>query len=159
MAKLFDELTALKEAYDTKLEQEGEDALKEAFKEIFDKHPRLESIVWVQYTPYFNDGDPCYFSAHDFDVTISGPEETNRPEDEGIDEDEDEDDLYGDDYSYGDRIYQLQQSEDEELKKIAEDVGDLNSNIPEDVLEHVFGDHAKITATREGFEVTEFDHD
>lgn len=151
MGKLFDELAALKEAYDTKLEEEGEAALKEAFKEIFDKHPRLESIIWVQFTPYFNDGDPCYFSVHDFDVTVSAPE--------GSSEEDEDDELYDEDYSYGDRIYQLQKSEDEELKKIAEAVGELNGNIPEDVLEHVFGDHAKITATREGFDIHEFDHD
>lgn len=153
MAKLFDELTALKEAYDKKLSEEGEAALKEAFKEIFDKHPRLGSIMWTQYTPYFNDGDPCYFRVHEFDASLVEPEESN-------DENEDEDDeLYDDSYSHGDRLYTMSKSEDEELKKIAEDVGDLESSIPNDVLEHVFGDHVRITATREGFDIDEYDHD
>lgn len=33
-------------------------------KMLFDKHPKLESFGWRQYTPYFNDGDECTFSAH-----------------------------------------------------------------------------------------------
>jgi hypothetical protein len=34
--------------------------LKKA-KLIFDKHPALSSFGWTQYTPYFNDGEACYF--------------------------------------------------------------------------------------------------
>src|SRR5579885_1140821 len=129
MSKLFDELASLKEAYDKKLEEAGEDAVKEVFKEFFDKYPRAESITWVQYTPYFNDGE----------------------EDEG---EEDDDEWYDDWDSYG-----LAHSEDPELKAIGEDFGTLEDTVPEDVMEKVFGDHVRITATREGFEVREFDHD
>jgi hypothetical protein len=151
MGKLFDELFALKKAYDDKLEEGGEDALKEAFKELFDKHPRLESVIWAQYTPYFNDGDPCYFGVHDFDPVVS--------EAEDADEDEEEEEYGDTDYSYGERTYALKKSGDKELEAIAEAVSDLNGDIPDDVLEHVFGDHCKIIATREGFEVREYSHD
>lgn len=157
MSKLFDELTALKEAYDTKLEEEGEDAVKEVFKELFDKHSRLESVVWVQYTQYFNDGDPCYFNVYDFDASVSEPEETEGPEDE--EEEEEDDDLYDDDYTYGERLSDLANSNDPELQKIAEDISELNGSIPQDVLESVFGDHVRVTATRDGFSVTEHSHD
>lgn len=156
MAKLFDELKALKDAYDTKLKEEGEDALKEVFKELFDKHPRLESVTWVQYTPYFNDGDPCYFSVHDFDASISEPEETEELDE---DEDEEDEDLYDDDYTYGERLSAIAESDDPELQKLAEAVSELNGEIPEDVLENVFGDHCKVTATRDGFDITEYEHD
>ncbi len=162
MGKLFDELFALKKAYDEKLANEGEDALKEAFKELFDKHPRLESVTWVQYTPYFNDGDPCYFSVHDFDASISEPEETEGPGDEDEEEDEndeEDEDLYDDDYSYGERLSALSRSSDPELQKLAEAVSELNGDIPDDVLESVFGDHCKVTATRDGFEIHEYSHD
>lgn len=159
MSKLFDELTALKEAYDTKLSEEGEDALKEVFKELFEKHPRLESVTWVQYTPYFNDGDPCYFSVHDFDASINEPDVPEGTEDEDADEDEEDEDLYDDDYTYGERLSTIAKSDDPELQKLAEAVGELNGEIPEDVLESVFGDHCKVTATRDGFGITEYEHD
>jgi len=149
MSKLFDELASLKEAYDKKLEEAGEDAVKEVFKEFFDKYPRAESITWVQYTPYFNDGDACYFSVGEMRLSLSEPEDGE--EDEG---EEDDDEWYDDWDSYG-----LAHSEDPELKAIGEDFGTLEDTVPEDVMEKVFGDHVRITATREGFEVREFDHD
>ena len=154
MSKLFDELTALKEAYDEKLANEGEDAVKELFKEFFDKYPRAESITWRQYTPYFNDGDPCYFSVHEMTLEMNeGEEETDEETDEEVDEDEDED--YGDgEYD----SYSLSRSDNPDLKQMGEDLGELEG-IPDDVLEHVFGDHVKVTATRDGFDVTEYSHD
>lgn len=35
------------------------DALKETFQDYFTKFPELAAIMWTQYTPSFNDGDPC----------------------------------------------------------------------------------------------------
>jgi hypothetical protein len=68
MTKFFQDLRALRKAYDDKLKNEGEAAMKEAFKEVFDKHPCIDSVYWTQYTPYFNDGDPCYFRMNEFEV-------------------------------------------------------------------------------------------
>ena len=144
MAKLFDELTALKEAYDTKLEEEGEEALKELFKEFFDKHPRAEAVHWRQYTPYFNDGDPCYFRVGEMNLHLN----------DELEEDEEYEDY--DDEGHG--SYTLSQSDDEELKSMGKDFEDIE-NLPEDVLEYVFGDHVTIIATREGFKISEYDHD
>jgi predicted SnoaL-like aldol condensation-catalyzing enzyme len=150
VSKLFDELTDLKQQYDDKLTNEGEDAVKELFKEFFDANPQAESVTWTQYTPYFNDGDTCTFRVHEMSVTINEVEETS---DDGIvdesDEDEDEDEWDS---------YQLSKSEDPEMKKLGEALDVLN-DIPEDVLEHVFGDHCRIVATRESFDVDEYDHD
>ena len=155
MSKLFDELTALKEAYDEKLHNEGEDAVKELFKEFFDKYPKAETITWRQYTPYFNDGDPCYFSVHEMTLEMNEDEEDGPEEGDEDEEDEDEDDDYSDgEYD----SYSLSLSEDPDLKKMGEDFGALQ-DIPDDVLEHVFGDHVRITATRDGFDVTEYSHD
>lgn len=148
MSKLFDELFALKKAYDTKLEEEGEAAVKEVFKEFFEAHSNVESVYWTQYTPYFNDGDPCYFSVHDFHLELAEAE----TEDED-DEDEDEDNT---DYEMS--AWYLSRKEDPELKKLGEDLGTL-SDIPDDVLESVFGDHCKVIATRDGFNVKEYSHD
>lgn len=155
MAKLFDELTALKEAYDKKLHDEGEEAVKELFKEFFDKHPEVEDVHWRQYTPYFNDGDPCYFSVHEMNLTLNAPVEDSE-EDPGDEDEEDED--YDDDYEEEADGWSLRNSEDPKEKQLGEDMGVLE-DIPDDVLEYVFGDHVSITATREGFSVNEYDHD
>jgi hypothetical protein len=34
-------------------------AFSEGSKPLFDKHPKMKSFSWSQYTPYFNDGEPC----------------------------------------------------------------------------------------------------
>jgi len=163
MSKLFAELTALKKAYDEKLEKQGEDAVKEVFKEFFDKHPSAESITWRQYTPYFNDGDPCYFSVHEFNLTLNDSEEELAEEEEPEEEEElvedEEPEEEFDEYDEGEYdSYTLSESSDPKLQKMGEDMQKLEE-IPEDVLEKVFGDHVIITATRDGFDVNEYNHD
>ncbi len=50
------------------LSAELKEAFTEALQEVFDQHPRLAKIGWRQYTPSFNDGDPCEFTvAADFE--------------------------------------------------------------------------------------------
>ena len=57
-----------------KLRKEAKEKVESIFKtaalELFVKHPVLKSISWTQYTPYFNDGDPCYFSSRHAYATI-----------------------------------------------------------------------------------------
>ncbi len=40
----------------------GRQAMSEGLKGLFEEYPFLGAIAWAQYTPYFNDGDPCVFS-------------------------------------------------------------------------------------------------
>ena len=40
------------------------DAFRNAAKSLFQENSDLVSFSWAQYTPYFNDGDPCNFYAH-----------------------------------------------------------------------------------------------
>lgn len=43
-------------------------------KTIFERHPKLDSFKWRQYTPYFNDGEECIFGRHDADIGFAGKE-------------------------------------------------------------------------------------
>jgi hypothetical protein len=181
MGKLFDELKEMKATYDRKLQQEGEAAVKDAFKDLFDKFPEVRSVVWSQYTPYFNDGDVCYFSVHEFDVNL-GTDDSIKEEIEAKKQemkaaadageyktaqqiknqvDKLMDRLGGseEEYNYGEGIYSLRRSKNPREVEIAEAVRALQRELPSDVLESVFGDHAKIVATRQGFKVSEQSHD
>lgn len=40
----------------------------DAFRELLEKHPVVQKIMWTQYTPYFNDGDECVFSVHEPEI-------------------------------------------------------------------------------------------
>ena len=99
MGKLFDELLvaqgnldAAQKAFNKKVKDICEDALKEAFKEVFEKHPSLYSISWRQYTPYFNDGDPCYFRVSEYEIEFV--------------EDEDDEAAANDDHSQAEEAVQ-----------------------------------------------------
>jgi hypothetical protein len=181
MGKLFNELKEMKAAYDRKLQQEGEAAVKDAFKDLFDKFPEVRSVVWCQYTPYFNDGDTCTFGVHEFDVNLGTDDDIRKQVDEkklamkaAADAGEykqaqalrDEvDELLGrledeaDDYHYGESIYSLRRSKNPREVEVADAVRNLQRELPGDVLESVFGDHVQIVATRQGFKVSEKSHD
>ncbi len=107
------------------------------FKVFFDLHPDAQAISWMQYTPFFNDGDPCEFSVgRPYLVLESG----EYPE------------------------WKIKLAMDD--GKIDRDLGADFSIISEvlktdgDTMQAIFGDHAKITATRDGITVEEYeDHD
>ncbi len=46
--------------------------------ELFTNNPDLKSFSWTQYTPFFNDGDVCKFSAHTDDPKIQFRDEEER---------------------------------------------------------------------------------
>lgn len=150
MSKL-EGLRKLKEEYQKRIREDGEKALKETFVELFDKYPELKSITWAQYTPYFNDGDTCTFSVREFDFGLAD----DAPEDwkEAMGE-------YADsDYHYGESIYTARHTSIPKLKELAVDVTQLGRDMPDDLLQYIFGDHCQVVVTRDGMEVLEYEHD
>lgn len=115
--------------------------------------PGVYAARWRQYTPYFNDGDPCEFSVDDICVKLTP-----------LDEDDE-----GGDYEDGffaswslkwnndnDEISNMSEDSLQALNKVFERW--VNLNIDE-VARRNFGDHAVVTATLEGFNVEFYDHD
>lgn len=124
------------------LNKEFKGALEESFKEFFRNHPNVKTLSWTQYTPYFNDGDACYFSYNDLTwypctIEVGGQEiECDQP---------------GDDPWW----------KTKEGQAAMKDVESLNSFMSkfEDALKSLFGDHVEVTASDKGFEVEEHYHD
>lgn len=118
--------------------------------------PGVEAIIWDQYTPYFNDGEPCEFSVNDPRIVFEGADEDDEYSDYG---DGSVDSWSLDYYREKNPEYlpkaalALTNEETEELRNA------LNFSPFEDVLEANFGDHAQVTATREGFNVEYYEHD
>jgi hypothetical protein len=106
----------------------------EEVKALFEKFPKLVSFSWTQYTPYFNDGEPCIFSAH-----------TDYPSIQFGDEDEREDE-------YTNR-------ETPGRSEAVEAVSEFLSNFTEEQYELTFGDHSEVIVTKDGVEVEEYSHD
>lgn len=63
MAAAHDRRTVAAQAY-----------FEEGCKELFARHPEMESFAWSQYTPYWNDGDVCEFGVYTGDPEINGRE-------------------------------------------------------------------------------------
>lgn len=130
-------------------------AKKEIFnsiKEFFEAYPEVYAIRWEQYTPYFNDGDACTFSVGDAEYFLT-------------EEDLDNGDGFGDYWTplkmKEDEIVALEISRDR-LKVVSDAFIELQKNlssIDDDVYLGIFGDHAQITATKDGIECDEYFHD
>lgn len=162
----FDKLLADQAELKRKFQEQAQEMFKGITKEFFDKNPGIQAIIWTQYTPYFNDGEPCEFRVGD-------PTFTNSPNGEDVSpwgeyEGEDESVWACENIAYvlnSDREYYKAKAD---LIKAA---GEINvdscsafsrilcSSEMEDVFLSMFGDHAKVVATRDGFDVDDYVHD
>lgn len=177
MSSKLKELVKQVQKLEEKMKKDGQDALHSAFKEFFESNPEAKAIVWTQYTPWFNDGDACTFSVHEMELKLH-----ELPD--GIDEDEAEL-ITETDYGYGDgcaanslgslddtaenrKWLKERKSEENHLrplteseKKLCVDFDELYSSCNEidEVMRMTFGDHVKVVATKDGFDIDEYEHD
>ncbi len=119
------------------MEAQGQELLKRAFKEFFVQNLEIHAIRWRQYTPYFNDGEPCRFGILDFEVALVEDLKVEATAKEP-DEDENEEDLKFDWY------------DSDALRKFERSITD------NELFETVFGDGVEVTATRDGFKVKDY---
>lgn len=163
----FEQLINDQKELQRKFQDQAQGLFKEITKEFFEKNPGITGVVWTQYTPYFNDGDTCEFSVGD-------PTFTNAPVDElnevrwGEYEGEAENVWACENVSYvleSDRPYYTETAnmiraaggvDAASCSLFAKAIG---SSEMEAVMEAMFGDHVKVIATRDGFDVEEYDHD
>lgn len=170
----FEEITTLQTALDKKISEEGQRILKEEFDKVFAAVPRLTGIYWTQYTPFFNDGDTCEFNVYDFHFEVDGYEirwsETYAAQHSYVKAGEkvsgecteDRPNYYYDFYVHPKQVEDtdfdvtnpITEAEYKALTEL-----ETSCQQAENAMRAVFGDHAEITATREGFEVEEYEHD
>lgn len=154
--------TVLKEVQNLKVEMQNKlrRSMKELFSEFWLNNEDVTSVLWTQYAPYFNDGDPCIFSVNDpvfTNVDLKKNDPRNLIWGEDSDEDEDPNAF----------VFSSWRS-DMEIKKrklniSSDDIKSLStflcSNLMTDLMEDTFGSDSLVIATREGFEIQEYDHE
>lgn len=134
--------------------------------------PYIREFGWTQYTPYFNDGDPCYFRVGDMWVlTVDDPSD-EEIEEEGIDVEE-YSVIYGH-QTLGDIDRKWVTREDgarervdagytgtrpEEFARAYALARAIDSEAFDAELLAAFGDHATVMITREGITVEHYEHD
>ncbi len=158
--------------------KESSKLISKGFKEVFKNHPELKSFSWTQYTPYFNDGDECVFSAHTDYISINDSEQEESVHDlrrfldilhnpqkeinrliKRIEE------CKAAKYSYDyleNEIETIQNSSIEATRNklaILENISQILSSINDDSYKSIFGDHVKVTVTKDGWSTETYEHD
>lgn len=130
--------------------------------------PLFVAVCWRQYTPYFNDGDPCVFSTNApwFVTTEDDEESVDYPNDDlGVD--------YGTHPTLGSREYTwggqagsrtripgVYTGSHESSYDRARDLSDaIASGAFDNVLIDAFGDHATVRVSRHRIDVEFYEHD
>lgn len=144
------ELEALKKAH---LEK-SKALFTEVSKKVFEAHPALKSFGWTQYTPYFNDGEECTFSAN-----TSYPDINEHDGDDINFEDENVTDWSAVKDASGNRPIKKNEMYNPELQAALVTVKEFLNNVEDEVLRDLFGDHVRVTVTADGTEVDEYEHD
>ena len=134
-----------------------QDHLKEVFfecaKDIFNSRPDLESFGWVQYTPYFNDGEECVFRVYDDRISINGADEYN---DEHGFFDSCREEVWS--TEVGGRI--PNESHNPKNQDLLDSICSLVESLDDNVAKAIFGDHVEVTIHKDGTVNTEgYDHD
>ncbi|MCW7941615.1 hypothetical protein AAW14_06085 [Streptomyces hygroscopicus] len=150
----------------TRVEQKPIEELQPIIQAVLDD-PTIVEFGWRQYTPYFNDGDPCEFSAYGLWVRT--------------DADKDVDDQYElEVYSHpslgkvsgswvanpenpgGSKVWQdspYEGPDEARYRRCKALSAAVEGGAFEHVLLEAFGDHAQVTVRRDGIEVEFYQHD
>lgn len=142
-----------------KKEQKTEEEFLAILQPVLDD-PTISAVCWKQYTPYFNDGDPCVFRAYLYGASIRGS--YDYEEDDEIDEFP----PYSDEgrAAFGRRGYGTDtqyegpdEARYDRLTALANAVGDGSFD---DVLLTKFGDHAVVKVVpKDGIYIEFYEHD
>jgi len=167
MSKI-EEFHKKKQEFNELIKKEGRAALIESFQEVFQRVPELETLTWTQYTPYFNDGEPCEFSVHEFNATFNVPVKDQVYKGQKVPGDYRSGSIYvieerapGEEFeeiAYG---VSRDVTEDPILTKTRDAIKTLNNakSSCEEIFQAAFGDGVKVIASRGGFDVEEYNHD
>lgn len=136
--------------------------MKEEFKTVFEKAsstffqlvPEVKSIIWTQYTPYFNDGDTCYFSVHEFSFSNFIPD---SPIGYFYDSYQDDDNCEDNSWSYSSWGMKKSSLSAEKIELCNSFESLINAN--EEFMQEILGDHVLVHVTANGVEVSDYDHD
>lgn len=134
-----------------KLQADGQEALKSAFIEFLSANPEIKSIQWVQYTPYFNDGDVCKFGVNEFGLELTEEAAATMVDPKFL--------SYGTTICYEGHQYGILKDNTRAVQIKQDLLKFQKAVLDKDLFETIFGDHKLIVATTDGFKVSEHRHD
>jgi hypothetical protein len=138
--------------------KKSEEAFFTGSKKIMETCPDLKSVSWNQYTPHFNDGDVCEFSANTDYLTVNG----NYVEDDDslIERIVVKQGTWNRSTGfYEGRVEQPNPNFNKNLSDAVDRLSEFLSIFDNDFYKSQFGDHIKVTITPDGFDTEWYEHD
>jgi hypothetical protein len=133
------------------IRQQIRNTFNDESEHLFLKYPQLKKYSWNQYTPYFNDGDECVFSANIDWYSILVNEE--------VDEGDWENKAYEiSDYDAQTRKRVAKPGHEEEVE-MYNDLYEFLSLFTDEDYKFMFGDHVKVIVHRDRIEADHLEHD
>lgn len=156
IAKIIADFEIVKQKYQAKLQK----SYKSLMKEFWKKNKKIKAVVWLEFTDYFNDGEPCYFSVHEMvPLTSSAIKEFsidiypyNREEFAPFQTDWNDPKRSKVKQAWEKSVITL-----DEWESACKDL-DMIAKLPSEVFEDMFGDHVRVTVTRTSVNVDEYTH-
>lgn len=161
----FDKLVAEQADLNARFQVKAQELFKETTKAFFEKNPCVTAIIWTQYTPFFNDGEACEFSVNDPYFTNATDEQMEditrwgdyEGEDGGVWSESEW--IFTSDFEYTSKRRQEMNLEGVDPQSIGKFSQLITSSEMEDVMQAMFGDHVRVKATRDGYDIEDHDHD
>lgn len=165
--------------------KQSEKLFKQALKVLFKEYPELSCFSWHQYTPYWNDGDECTFSASTDYLTLK-IDGKNYEDKSTYQFDELLSKLKNKDKEQKRIEKELEDAKKEKsgdnkwkIERLQDELSELNDNIEEvernrDIIANIsslldcfnqeffkdsFGDHVTVLVTRDGIETDAYEHE
>lgn len=135
---ILDKLAEIEKQKAELMKQVRETSLGDVFGFLFEKHQNLEAFRFTAYTPYFCDGDPCYYRVNsDADLLLKDRSDEDRQINDG---------WLNEDAFYG-KFGGGNSSSPEAIAagNINKEISSCLRKIPKDIMEGLFGDHVEVT--------------
>lgn len=149
------QLIELKEKYISMMKNDGKEIITQWLIQLSEFVPDIEAFTWTQYTPSFNDGDPCTFYRNSiYYFTFGMRDEWRSYESEAYKADLTLEELMDED----DGDYLSAYSTDSPFYGRKDIIDALSGN--DELFEYVFGDGSRVIATpiREDNKVVGFEY-
>lgn len=136
------DLSKIIKEFNKKKEELAQQVGKELANSIPDFPPDVDSVGWVQYTDYFNDGEPCTFSVHSDYLYVNDEHEEEIDEGHPITKERKRV------YKQNDKKEWIEVDNpdyDPAYETFFNGIRQLIGTIPEEIMQDLYGDHAMVT--------------
>lgn len=173
---IFDDLSTFTKSYEeakNRLAEETKNVMLPTIRRFLNEVPEFNAVTWTQYTPYFNDGDTCRFSVNE-PKFLTGNDEADDDVYEGsffsnLQPSEYELKEVANNGEYAE-VYKralakwnliVEQYGQERLDTILDlelQFSKWFNQLDYDAMLSAFGDHVRVTVTKNGINIDEYDH-